>query len=87
MSVLEKLLGWLGLGSRTSKSFSSKTDKIYNVFTKTKDQALSLDDQIQKEIGAKNEQISKLTLTVNELNSVSTRNKAIADKIDKFLNS
>jgi len=68
-------------------SLSKKSDKIFDVFTKTQNSCKKLNQEIEKDASTKTAKIQSLQSEVSTLNSIAERNNKLAAKIEAFINN
>lgn len=66
-------------------SFNQRSSQIFDVFTKTKEDALTLNSEIDMSVKEKEQQVLQLQSEISTLNGISKKNANLATKIDKFL--
>lgn len=64
-----------------------RSDNIFSIFTKTKEDCENLNNEIAGVVKAKEDEIQGLQSEVNALNAVKAKNTSLASKISTFLNS
>lgn len=81
-----KILQWLWFWKKnTLTSLGKQSESIFDVFTKTKVQALKVNEKIAALLLEKEEQIKALQSEASTLTSMSDKNAKLAGKIDAFL--
>lgn len=86
MSILEMLRKLFGF-KPSMASLSTKSDKIFDVFTKTQKECEVLNLEIVKSIDEKKEKAQILLNHVATLESIVLKNDNLAKKINTFINS
>lgn len=84
------LIKWLSslFGFKKSvTSISKKSDKIFDVFTKTQKECDTLNAEIIKMTATKREEAQKILDEVKSLETVATKNENLSKKIQSFINN
>jgi hypothetical protein len=72
---------------KTLTAISKRSDEIFNIFTKTKEECISLNAEIMEITNQKRQEAQVLLDEVKGLEAVVTKNANLASKIDAFINS
>lgn len=73
--------------SNDLKSLQKKSDGIFKVFTQASIDCKKVNEEINKVVAHKQEQIQSLQSEVSTLTSISTKNTNLANKIEAFINA
>lgn len=72
------------LGKTKLQSLISKSENIFSIFEKTKNDIIKVNDEIAKESANRREQIQSLNTEVNILGEQIVKNNKVLANIDKF---
>lgn len=72
------------LGKTKLQSLISKSENIFSIFEKTKNDIIKVNDEIETEAVNRLDQIRLLNIEVEVLNIQKSKNKKILSNIDKF---
>ena len=72
------------LGKTKLQSLISKSENIFSIFEKTKNDIIKVNDEIAKESANRREQIQSLNTEVNILGEQIVKNNKVLVNIDKF---
>lgn len=72
------------LGKTKLQSLISKSENIFSIFEKTKNDIIKVNDEIAKESANRREQIQSLNTEVNILGEQIAKNNKVLANIDKF---
>lgn len=75
------------IGKPNSSSFEKRSNKIFDVFTKTADESRKLNAEIALSVKEKEAEIAELQSEVSTLNGIAAKNEKLATKIEAFINS
>ena len=72
------------LGKTKLQSLMAKSENIFSIFEKTKNDIIKVNDEIAKESANRREQIQSLNTEVNILGEQIVKNNKVLANIDKF---
>ena len=72
------------LGKTKLQSLISKSENIFSIFEKTKNDIIIVNDEISKEVADRKDKINLLNYEANLLNEQIVKNNKVLINIDKF---